>query len=61
MTPAECGAITRALLAIVEWVEADRPRDWHLYPTRLRDLAIIALTRAGVEVKPYYDCMEREP
>lgn len=48
--------LTGVLLSIVEHVDQGRPRDWHVYPGRLRDEAVAALAKAGVAVKPYDDC-----
>ena len=44
------------LKKIVESVQADRPRGWHIYPTELRDEAVGVLTDLGVEFKNYKEC-----
>jgi len=46
------------LKQIIEHVERDRPRGFHIYPTQLRDKANSILRGQGIKLKPYNDCLK---
>ena len=51
---AEVTRLREALQNIVYFVHPNRERDWHLYPTRLRDAAVALLP----DCKTYAECEE---
>lgn len=58
-TDQKFAAVVTALLRIVENVDSNRARDYHVYPTRLRDNAVRALQNAGFHVDDYKTCEKK--